>query len=1049
MIKRTSVLLLEVTVAVAVVLGLLAAGTVWRLSQRPLSLSFLLPYAKEVLQPADSPVRIDLDDLILTWEGWERALDIRALGVRVHKSDASPVARIGEVSLSLSFRALIQGRIAPTSLELIRPRILLVRGADGEIAMGVGDPAQDSGDAASGTDSGDILTALLAEISGPPRRDSTFRYLNRVSILNAAMRVEDRKLGVAWRARRADVTVRRSADGLRADFDLSVDLGAAPAEVAGDVHYDKSIERAQIELNFARLDTAALAERIEAARDLAALRTVLDGSVKADLAIDGGLWSGSFRVGASAGTIAVPGADSEPISFRRADIQGVVTRNPGQISVERASIDFGGPVVTAKGVATRVGEVAAISASADLRDLPVERLEKYWPPGVGGGARPWVLTNIRDGSVPSGTVSMTARAMLSGEEKGAVEIDSVNGRFAVSGATVDYLNPLPPIRKASANATFSMQRFDFAVHSGEVGDLRIEEGSVNIWDIGAPREMLAVSALVRGPVEDALRILAHPRLKLLSRVGLGVEGAAGRHATRLRVTLPLLDALKAEDVAVSATSNLSGLALADVLNGQGISKGEVSLRLDNRSLSAEGTANFSDAPARFVWTENFETKSALRRRLSAGVTANARLRKAFDVDFPAYLAGPVPSRILLEERRDGLQTVTADVDLQQAEFKVPGFDWTKLPGRPGKGKVVVVLKNGVLSAVPSFSVEAGDFRTSGNLTFRPGGREIEKVRIDGFALGRSSFSATGVYGSDGRLSVSLRGRALDISPFLARADGAAGGEKKPGLQPFTLAASLERLWVGAGEPLTGVDASLVRGKDEWETASLSAKLPRTGKSLSLTMGPSQTGKSLTFYAEDAGDFLAALDVTDSIRGGTIEAKAARGPDWFAPWKGLAEMKRFVLTGAPGLARILTLASLTGILDVMSGNGIAFDYLNLPVEYLDEVVRIKDGKAVGSELGITGSGTVDLGGDTIDLEGTLIPAYTINSLLGKIPVLGPIITGEKGGGIFAASYKVTGPLEKPEVSVNPLSALAPGFLRNLFGGGEPTESSREPPGPPGD
>jgi len=58
---------------------------------------------------------------------------------------------------------------------------------------------------------------------------------------------------------------------------------------------------------------------------------------------------------------------------------------------------------------------------------------------------------------------------------------------------------------------------------------------------------------------------------------------------------------------------------------------------------------------------------------------------------------------------------------------------------------------------------------------------------------------------------------------------------------------------------------------------------------------------------------------------------------------------------------------------------------------------------------------------------------INSLLGQIPILGTILTGEKGGGIFAASYKVRGPVEKPEMSVNPLSALAPGFLRNLLSG----------------
>ena len=55
------------------------------------------------------------------------------------------------------------------------------------------------------------------------------------------------------------------------------------------------------------------------------------------------------------------------------------------------------------------------------------------------------------------------------------------------------------------------------------------------------------------------------------------------------------------------------------------------------------------------------------------------------------------------------------------------------------------------------------------------------------------------------------------------------------------------------------------------------------------------------------------------------------------------------------------------------------------------------------------------------------------MLGRIPVLGNILTGgEKGGGVFAATYTMTGPMEEPVILVNPLSALTPGFLRNLFG-----------------
>ena len=75
---------------------------------------------------------------------------------------------------------------------------------------------------------------------------------------------------------------------------------------------------------------------------------------------------------------------------------------------------------------------------------------------------------------------------------------------------------------------------------------------------------------------------------------------------------------------------------------------------------------------------------------------------------------------------------------------------------------------------------------------------------------------------------------------------------------------------------------------------------------------------------------------------------------------------------------------------------------------------------------------------------------LNSILGNIPILGTLLTGEKGSGVFAATYRAEGSLEDPKVSVNPLAALTPGFLRNIFNvfsggqsGGVPSTTSEQP------
>jgi hypothetical protein len=82
--------------------------------------------------------------------------------------------------------------------------------------------------------------------------------------------------------------------------------------------------------------------------------------------------------------------------------------------------------------------------------------------------------------------------------------------------------------------------------------------------------------------------------------------------------------------------------------------------------------------------------------------------------------------------------------------------------------------------------------------------------------------------------------------------------------------------------------------------------------------------------------------------------------------------------------------------------------------------------------LTANGEIDLAGARVNLGGTVVPAYFFNSLLGRVPLIGKLLSPEEGGGLFAADYSLRGSLSDPSVSVRPLSALTPGFLRGLFG-----------------
>ena len=153
----------------------------------------------------------------------------------------------------------------------------------------------------------------------------------------------------------------------------------------------------------------------------------------------------------------------------------------------------------------------------------------------------------------------------------------------------------------------------------------------------------------------------------------------------------------------------------------------------------------------------------------------------------------------------------------------------------------------------------------------------------------------------------------------------------------------------------------------------------------------------------------------------------------APLSGTAELDQFVVRDAPALGKVLQAMTLYGVVEALQGgSGLAFAKLVAPFVLTPEALTLTDARAFSASLGLTAKGRIWRRRKLVEIEGTVVPAYFFNQLLGHIPLLGRLFSPEAGGGVFAATYRVQGPLADPTVTVNPLVALTPGFLRGLFG-----------------
>jgi hypothetical protein len=136
---------------------------------------------------------------------------------------------------------------------------------------------------------------------------------------------------------------------------------------------------------------------------------------------------------------------------------------------------------------------------------------------------------------------------------------------------------------------------------------------------------------------------------------------------------------------------------------------------------------------------------------------------------------------------------------------------------------------------------------------------------------------------------------------------------------------------------------------------------------------------------------------------------------------------FKVKEIPALAKILSLASLQGIADLLTGEGIRFTDFEMNFTNKGKLMTIEELYAIGPAISILIEGYIDEN-DLISLRGTLVPATTINRTIASIPLIGNLLIGKKvGDGVFGVSFKVKGPPKKLETTVNPIKTLTPRFI----------------------
>lgn len=1064
---------------------LVVAVAAWRLSEGPIRTAFLTPYLQAAINGLGGNT-VGIGNSFLVWEAESRELVLHAADVSVRDPEGRLIAALPEVAFGLSGSAALSGTLALDELEIIAPRIRLLRDRDGRISFG----GEAAGEGAAGTaeDAGEnlVLARIIRELLAERQPGNPLSYLDELRIRDGQVFVRDDRLGLAWAAPAADISLRRDPRGLTGDIGLAFAGGGDPATLDVAFLFDRSDEVVDLAASFTDISLANLAKALPQLAPVGGVTSRITGSVYTSLTLDGTVGHTGFELEGFAGTLAIPGLDMDPVPVRDLTMRGRYDSTQARFDLDEARVSLGsaerpGPLLEVTGAFDYdpLGLGWMIDADVSLLDVAVADLGTYWPRSVAADARPWVVENVTRGRVDKATAALDLT--VPGSDFGAAEVTGFTGSLQYEGVEVHYLRPLPPVEGLTGSATFDLDALRFAVEAGRLRGLAVGVSSVDITGFTAADpdkgiyEQLAIDAKAAGPVNDALAILEHPRLDLLSELGMTAEGSSGTVDADLAFQFPLAKDLAFDDVTLKVAAEVRNGGLRDVLLGQDMTEGNLAVAVDAGGMQLSGPLKLGGVPLTVRWQESFAAAPKVRSAMEAEIhRIDDAGRARFGLDIGDAVVGPMAASVSMIRRDNGLMTLQVAADLTETTIALPEVHWEKAPGTEGSLGLTAELDDSGPLAYRDIVLQAGDLVARGSATPGPDGEGFSAITLERVAFGRSDLQEVQVAIGDAGTEVAIGRGVLDAEPFLGGDDDAAESGPEPEAEPVPaeerrfepLSVRAPRLGVlyFAGERrLEQVNLELRRGLRGWETIRLSGSIPEqywspregerndaaapaalTRRYLQLSFAPDAggSGQQLLAQSDDLGALLRATNISDTVVGGRIQVTGrSDGPTPSHPIHATVQARDFVMVKAPALAKLLTVASFTGVLDLLRGDGIGFQGMDGEFVLDDGTATTELMRIYGAALGLTAKGQIDFDEDEIDLTGVVVPAYSINNFLSKIPLLGTLLTGGEGEGLFAVVYNVEGAVDDPEVSVNPLSALTPGFLRNIFTAGQPGD---EPP-----
>ncbi len=682
------------------------------------------------------------------------------------------------------------------------------------------------------------------------------------------------------------------------------------------------------------------------------------------------------------------------------------------------------------------GKSPEISFSGQSQQLQTTAVKQLWPFWMASKGREWVERNLYGGVVTNASIDVFIPFDRLEEAIGKglkLDENQIKIAFDIAGTRMNVTGDIPPIRDTSAHfelagpkATISIKSGKSFFPSGRTVD--VGEGTFILPSTYEKPLMAELNLPISGAADAIGELLTFKPIQVLQRAGFVPEDLKGNVTASVQARIGLIASQNPPPVEWKATLQLQDLDVAKAISGRKITNLDGVLTADPKQVVLDGKGDIDGVPATVKLVEPTDKSSDIQPQQSVTATLSNDQREKILPGLSDIIDGPIS----VELDRIDKDRQSVSLDLGKARLDLPWIGWSKGSGIGATADFEISGPDDNLQ-IKNFVLKGDGFGATGALSLSKG--NLQKADFDSVKLSSLDSFAISLRRSKGGMDVSVSGSSADVRPVLARiksggGDKDDGGSKNDG--GISLKAKLDSVVGFNDEKLQNVQLTYAAQGSRIQSLNLSGV---TGSGEAV-VAQTQGNGVINITSGDAGAVSRFADLYQHMRGGLLNLSIRLGAG--DNWDGSIDVRRFSIVNEQRLHSIVSTpvgqeqrslnAAVKRDIDTSAQR---FQRGFARIFSRNGVVSIENGVVRGDQVGAVFQGTLrDVRGN-MDMNGTFMPAYGLNRLFAELPIIGIILGNGTDRGLIGITFKLTGKLDSPNLTINPLSIIAPGVFRNIF------------------